>query len=325
MLSESLGHSTPCCQFPLFIAPHVVSVLWSKHDMLSESRGISTSCRQCPLVKAPHFVRVPWSKHPMLSESLGYSTPYCEVLWPRHPMLLVIWSGHPILSESFLLKRLMLSAGEEQPHCCRSRPMYLRTQSVLTQLWNYVPQDPDLWVLTQLWIYVPQDTLSVVFVGPAFWPMYPWPRLLSVVLIQFSDPCTPGPRPLSVVFLDPALWPIYPGPRPLSVALTKFSDPCTQDPDLWVLCWPSSLTSLQLLHTRGLICIWMSSHKHSNKDLSHLQKCSPGMRVNASYINSTRGTSMFPSTYLLGPAANLGILQKSNSQTCIFEQLQGLF
>ena len=194
-----------------------------------------------------------------------------RVLWPRHPMLLVIWSRHPILSESFLLKHLMLSAGEEQPHCCRSRSMYPRTQSVLTQLWNYVPRDPDLWVLTQLWTHIPQDTLSVV--------------------------C-----------LDPALWPMYPGPRPLSVVLTQFS-----------------LTSLHLLHTRGLICAWKSSHKHSNKDLSHLQKRSPGMCVNTSYINSTRGTSMFPLTCLLGPAGNLGILPKSNSQTLSLNNCRDCF
>ena len=146
-----------------------------------------------------------------------------RVLWPRHPMLLVIWSRHPILSESFLLKHLMLSAGEEQPHCCRSRSMYPRTQSVLTQLWNYVPRDPDLWVLTQLWTYVPQDTLSVV--------------------------C-----------LDPALWPMYPGPRPLSVALTQFSDPCTQDPDLWVLCWPSFLRLPFIFYTQGGLFVLESHH-----------------------------------------------------------------
>ena len=44
-------------------------------------------------------------------------------------------------------------------------------------------------------------------------------------------------------------------------------------------------------HTKELISTRKTSHKHSNKDLSHLQQPSPGMQAHTRYMNSTRGTS----------------------------------
>ena len=48
---------------------------------------------------------------------------------------------------------------------------------------------------------------------------------------------------------------------------------------------------VQNQHARELINAQKSSHKRNNKDRSCLRELSPGMRVNARYINSTRGTS----------------------------------
>ena len=54
-------------------------------------------------------------------------------------------------------------------------------------------------------------------------------------------------------------------------------------------------THVQTQHTRDLISAQKASHKHNNKDLSHLGQLSPSGRVKYErYISSTKGTSHPP-------------------------------
>ena len=48
----------------------------------------------------------------------------------------------------------------------------------------------------------------------------------------------------------------------------------------------------------GLISARETSHKYNNKDLSHLRRLSPDVRVNTRYKNSARGTSSGGSLFL---------------------------
>ena len=55
--------------------------------------------------------------------------------------------------------------------------------------------------------------------------------------------------------------------------------------------WPLLNISWLPLFVDFCLCDFTTSHKHNNKDPSHLRELSLGMQVNTRYINSIRGTS----------------------------------